>query len=182
MAYFARNPEGYKKLISYQNASTICQKIHNLTSRFNHIKYRRLIEHMRDSGRSIQRNIEEGFKRETTKEYITFLGYSAGSLEELKGDIDDCYYLHRLISKDEWDDAKTLLCRTDCLLGRQIRSLERKMDEENTRPQNERLRNVWKEENNRKEKFWKKVEEMGLVRLPDGRFVKKETIREDRGR
>lgn len=32
-------------------------------------------------------NIEEGFARSTTSEYIQFLGYSQGSLKEVKGDI-----------------------------------------------------------------------------------------------
>ncbi|MDO8512776.1 MAG: four helix bundle protein [bacterium] len=40
-----------------------------------------------DAARSVVRNIEEGYKRATTKEYIDFIGYSQGSLEEVKGDI-----------------------------------------------------------------------------------------------
>jgi len=50
----------------------------------------RLISQMDDEARSIKRNIEEGWKRPTTIEYLTFLGYSQASLEELKGDIRDC--------------------------------------------------------------------------------------------
>lgn len=50
----------------------------------------RLIAQMDDCARSVIRNIEEGFKRPTTKEYLEFLGFSQGSLEELKGDIRDC--------------------------------------------------------------------------------------------
>lgn len=50
----------------------------------------RLIAQMDDEVRSIIRNIEEGFKRPTTKEYLVFLGYSQASLEELRGDIKDC--------------------------------------------------------------------------------------------
>ncbi|KKQ09854.1 MAG: hypothetical protein US19_C0010G0035 [Candidatus Daviesbacteria bacterium GW2011_GWB1_36_5] len=40
-----------------------------------------------DAARSVVRNQEEGFKRSTTKEYFNFLGFSQGSLEEVKGDI-----------------------------------------------------------------------------------------------
>lgn len=50
----------------------------------------RLIAQMNDEARSTKRNIEEGFKRPTTMEYLTFLGYSQASLEELRGDIRDC--------------------------------------------------------------------------------------------
>lgn len=42
-----------------------------------------------DAARSVKRNIEEGWKRPTTKEYLIFLGYSQASLEEVKGDIRD---------------------------------------------------------------------------------------------
>jgi len=49
----------------------------------------RLVAQMDDCARSTKRNIEEGFKRPTTSEYLTFLGYSQASLEELKGDVYD---------------------------------------------------------------------------------------------
>lgn len=41
-----------------------------------------------DASRSVVANIEEGFKRTTTSEYLEFLGYSQGSLEEVRGDIE----------------------------------------------------------------------------------------------
>ncbi len=42
---------------------------------------------MDDAARSVIANIEEGFARPTTSEYLTFLGYSQASLIEVKGDI-----------------------------------------------------------------------------------------------
>lgn len=47
----------------------------------------RLKAQLDDAARSVVANIEEGFKRPTTKEYLEFLGFSEGSLEEVKGDI-----------------------------------------------------------------------------------------------
>ena len=41
-----------------------------------------------DAARSSVANIEEGFKRASTKEYIEFIGFSQGSLEEVKGDVE----------------------------------------------------------------------------------------------
>jgi len=62
----------------------------------------RLAAQLDDAARSVKRNIEEGFKRPTTKEYLIFLGYSQASLEEVKGDIRDCltdgYLLSRPLS------------------------------------------------------------------------------------
>lgn len=49
-------------------------------------EYRRKAQ-VDDAARSVVRNIEEGYKRATTKEYIDFIGYSQGSLEEVKGDV-----------------------------------------------------------------------------------------------
>ncbi len=40
--------------------------------------------------RSVVANIEEGYRRPTTSEYLTFLGYSQASLIEVKGDIQRC--------------------------------------------------------------------------------------------
>ena len=51
---------------------------------------KRLKAQMDDCARSQKRNIEEGWKRPTTSEYLQFLGYAQASLEELKGDIRDC--------------------------------------------------------------------------------------------
>jgi len=49
-------------------------------------EYRRKAQ-LDDAARSVVRNIEEGYKRATTSEYSDFIGYSQGSLEEVKGDI-----------------------------------------------------------------------------------------------
>lgn len=40
-----------------------------------------------DAARSVVANIEEGFTRPTTSEYLKFLGFSQASLTEVKGDI-----------------------------------------------------------------------------------------------
>lgn len=174
MAYFNRDPEGYKKLLTWQNAVAIRNVVEGLIAGFDKIKFRRLIDHMTDSGRSIQRNIEEGYKRESTREYITFLGFSRASLEELKGDTDDCFHRYNLINETQWDNLKTMLCQNDCLLGRQIKSLEAKMDKEGTRPAREIKRNILKKDKDWKRLFLDKTEAMGLERLPDGRFRKKD--------
>lgn len=46
----------------------------------------RLEGQLLDSLRSVVANIEEGFARPTTRQYLDFLGYSQGSLKEAKGD------------------------------------------------------------------------------------------------
>lgn len=98
------DPDGYKFLVQWSNAVLLRYLIRKLTDTLPHLSYYKTFsekpaspltrpsEHRRkaqldDAARSVVRNIEEGYKRATTKEYIDFIGYSQGSLEEVKGDI-----------------------------------------------------------------------------------------------
>jgi len=80
------DPKGYKWLVQWSNTVLLRFLIRLLTDSLPKSEYRRKSQ-LDDAGRSVVRNIEEGFKRATTKEYIDFIGYSQGSLEEVKGDI-----------------------------------------------------------------------------------------------
>ena len=85
------DPEGYQRLGAWQNAALLRVLIRKFTLNLtlNHPFERRLKAQLDDAARSVKRNIEEGWKRPTTKEYLIFLGYSQASLEEVKGDIRD---------------------------------------------------------------------------------------------
>lgn len=92
-----RNPLGYKVLRTYQQGEEIYQLVKEFTATHLHsIKDSRLIGHMDDSGRSIPRNIAEGYGRNNTKQYYEFLGFSFGSLLEL---LEDCLSLERDIKE-----------------------------------------------------------------------------------
>ena len=80
------DPEGYKWLVQWSNAVLLRFIIRILTDSLPKSEYRRKSQ-LDDAARSVVRNLEEGYKRATTKEYIDFIGYSQGSLEEVKGDI-----------------------------------------------------------------------------------------------
>jgi len=94
-----QDPKGYQYLGVWQNAALLRVLVRKFTltlplkSTLNHpyqpFEYR-LKSQMDDTARSVKRNIEEGWKRPTTSEYLQFLGYSQASLEELRGDIRDC--------------------------------------------------------------------------------------------
>jgi len=79
-----KHPEGYKYLAVWTNAVLLRFLIRKFTETLPHSEYRRKTQ-LDDSGRSIVSNIEEGYKRPTTKEYLDFLGFSQASLEEVKG-------------------------------------------------------------------------------------------------
>ncbi len=84
-----QDPEGYQRLGAWQNAALLRVLIRVFTKGCLPKSEYRLKAQLDDAARSVKRNIEEGWKRPTTKEYLTFLGYSQASLEEVKGDIRD---------------------------------------------------------------------------------------------
>lgn len=84
-----KDPKGYQYLAVWQNAALLRVLVRVFTKGLPKGEYR-LKAQMDDEARSVKRNIEEGWKRPTTSEYLQFLGYSQASLEELRGDIRDC--------------------------------------------------------------------------------------------
>ncbi|MBI4084724.1 MAG: four helix bundle protein [Candidatus Levybacteria bacterium] len=83
-----KDPKGYQYLGVWQNTALLRVLIRKFTLTLP-LWERRLKAQLDDAARSQKRNIEEGWKRATTSEYLNFLGYSQGSLEEVKGDIRD---------------------------------------------------------------------------------------------
>lgn len=81
-----KSTNGHIFLIPWSNASLLRILIHKFTDNLPKSLYR-YKNQIDDAGRSVVVNIEEGFGRATTSEYIQFLGYSQGSLKEVKGDI-----------------------------------------------------------------------------------------------
>lgn len=79
-------PNGYIFLVAWSNASLLRVLIRKYTNTLPRSEHR-LKAQADDAGRSTVANIEEGFARQTTSEYINFLGYSRASLIEVKGDI-----------------------------------------------------------------------------------------------
>lgn len=80
------DPEGYRYLIQWSNAVLLRFFVRKFTESLPKSEYRRKSQ-VDDAARSVVRNIEEGYKRATTAEYIQFISYSQGSLEEVKGDV-----------------------------------------------------------------------------------------------
>lgn len=81
-----KSTNGYIFLIPWSNANLLRILVHKFTDTLpkSFYRYKNQID---DASRSVVANIEEGFARSTTSEYIQFLGYSQGSLKEVKGDI-----------------------------------------------------------------------------------------------
>lgn len=82
----SKTPNGYIFLVAWANASLLRVLVTRFTNSLPKSLYR-LKSQLDDASRSVVANIEEGYARQTTSEYINFLGYSRASLIEVKGDI-----------------------------------------------------------------------------------------------
>ena len=161
-----KKPEGYKELLVYQRADQLRDFVFKITENFPYHERRRQ-EHMRDSARSVKQNIVEGWKRETTKEYIDFLSFSFGSLGELKEDGKDCLK-DNLIPSDIFNELMRRCGEIDFLMGRLKSALQRKIEKK-----------VGFQENNKK--YEELLAEFNLVRLPDGRVIEKGDSKDEKG-
>src|SRR3989338_2175703 len=81
-----QDPEGYRYLVQWSNTVLLRYLVRLETDALPKSEYRRKAQ-VDDAARSTVRNIEEGYKRATTREYLDFIGYSQGSLEEVRGDV-----------------------------------------------------------------------------------------------
>jgi len=163
--YVPRNSLGYKNLRTWQQA----QEIFELTEKFvqtlpkyhpeTHQRTMDTADHMLRSARSGVRNIEEGFSRATTKEYVAFLGFSKGSLEELLGDFEYCRKNH-LGDEKIADRAIFLLKGEGKMLHRQMESLEQKRIDDGAVSANEKIVKIRRKEARIAEDFDKYLEEI----------------------
>src|SRR4051812_21353959 len=74
--------KAFSKLLCWQKARAWSKEIFWLTRKDPFHTDRRLVEQINDSSESVMSNIAEGFGRGTQAEFITFLGYALGSLDE----------------------------------------------------------------------------------------------------
>lgn len=87
-----RNPEGYKDLLVYEKSAELQKLTNRFVRQFPDGKTMDdLADQMARSARSVKQNLVEGWKRNSTKEYYEFLGYSVGSCDELKEDYRDIF-------------------------------------------------------------------------------------------
>lgn len=89
---------------SWQRARGWSKTIFQLTRREPFAADKRLIVQINDSSESVMSNIAEGFGRGTQGEFVTFLGYAIGSLDETRSHLCAAYD-REYITKDEFSAA-----------------------------------------------------------------------------
>lgn len=72
----------FTELLSWQHARAWSKDIFYKAQNAPFSKDQRLVVQINDSSESVMSNIAEGFGRGTQEEFVTFLGYALGSLDE----------------------------------------------------------------------------------------------------
>lgn len=135
--YTNRNPMGFKVLRTWQQANEVFEVTEKYTATFptKNPATGQYLTDLKDqkirSARSVVRNIEEGYSRNSTGEYLNFLGFSFGSLEELIGDFEYC--IKSQLGNLELAEQGLRLCHGEAkMLHSQMESLRNKMVQEKT--------------------------------------------------
>jgi four helix bundle protein len=81
----------FTDLLCWQRARQWSKDIYQLTQNQPFSRDQRLVVQINDSSESAMANIAEGFGRGTQEEFITFLGYSLGSLDETQSHLCAAY-------------------------------------------------------------------------------------------
>lgn len=81
----------FTDLLFWQRAREWAKRIFPLTQSAPFSSDRRLVEQLNDSADSVMANIAEGFGRGTQNEFVQFLGYSLGSLNETQSHLCVAY-------------------------------------------------------------------------------------------
>lgn len=91
----------FTDLLFWQRARQWSKRIFQSTRREPFHSDRRLVVQINDSSESITANVAEGFGRGTQGEFVQFLGYSIGSLDETRSHLCAAYD-REYISKSEF--------------------------------------------------------------------------------
>lgn len=227
---FKKDPEGYRKLLVYSKTQNLQREILDFVALFPKTKtFINLADQISRSMRSTTKNIVEGWKRNTTKEYFDFLGFSIGSNSEMMEDLADIitgvykeligikgimgkrgvtvssFSLSRPLSplsplfslpmnRAALDKLKfypldpnlpfvvRLFLKSkeiNLLLYRLQQSLDIKMENDHTKPANQRFKNYFNERKQADKEFQAFLEKQGMVRLEDGRYVNKNKLKRE---
>jgi four helix bundle protein len=96
----------FTELQFWQRAREWSKQIFRLTQQPPFSRDERIVRHINDSSESTMANMAEGFGRGTQEEFITFLGYAIGSLDETQSHLCAAYD-RTYIEKDEFGELWT---------------------------------------------------------------------------
>lgn len=81
----------FTELLFWQRARQWSKDIYHLTQQSAFARDRRLVIQINDSSESVMANVAEGFGRSTQEQFLMFLSYAIGSLDETKSHLCAAY-------------------------------------------------------------------------------------------
>ncbi len=197
----SQNPYGHRNLLAYKKAEELQLACAHLTSHFSHSKTLiALADQMNRSARSTKQNITEGWKRNSTKEYYEFLGYAVASNAELEEDCTDIWKgiypelkgLRGIMGeRGKMSDIEKIpfypldpnlplvvglklrAKELNFLLDRLQKSLLDKMTRDHVLPTADKFKRSQDSLENEEKLYEKMLAEQGLMRLKNGKVVKR---------
>lgn len=148
----------------WQDARVLARNIYRITRQAPFSRDHGLVDQIRRAAVSVASNIAEGHERGTTRDLIQFLFYAKGSAGEVRSQLytaEDVGYLSA-------DDAEAIRAQA-AAISRQIHHWTRSMQAIDFDPGPSRHIGP----SNRARKWEQRLEELGMVRLPDGRYRKR---------
>lgn len=100
----------YKDLIVWQKSVDLTVEIYKLSSKFPKEEIYALTSQIRRASCSVTLKIAEGFGRNTTKSYVSFLYIAEGSLREVEAAVILSVRLG-FVKQQECDSINGLICR-----------------------------------------------------------------------
>jgi four helix bundle protein len=98
----------FTELLFWQRAREWSKQIFRLTRKPPFSRDERLVRQINDSSESVMSNMAEGFGRGTQEEFVTFLGYAIGSLDETQSHLCAAYdreYLDKETFAQLWSEG-----------------------------------------------------------------------------
>ncbi|MFO7902609.1 MAG: four helix bundle protein [Planctomycetota bacterium] len=93
--------KSFTELLIWQRARALSKEIFRHTRNQPFCTDKRLVVQINDSSESVMANIAEGFGRGTQGEFILFLGYALGSLDETRSHLAAAYD-RQYLSRDDY--------------------------------------------------------------------------------
>lgn len=120
-----KNNKGYHKLLVWQRTRELVLLVYKYTEHFPKAEEFGLKGQIRRAAVSVLLNIVEGYRRQTTKDYLHFLNTGDGSLSELEAALEISLDL-LFLTKNEYEELEIKRSEVGFLLWRLIKSLKEK--------------------------------------------------------
>ena len=114
----------YKELKVWQKAMDLTDAVYDITKQLPKEETYALSDQLRRAVVSIPSNIAEGSGRNTTKDYVNFLGIARGSLFEVDTQLLTCKR-RNFITEEEYQKLSNEICE----VGRMLKGLINKLNE-----------------------------------------------------